>query len=55
MEVGGQRHAPAGLTLGKRPDTQHRGGCLGPQDQSEGVRKISLPPGFDPRRAATSE
>ena len=37
MELGGQRHSPAVLTLGKRPDTQHRGGWLGPQAQSERV------------------
>ena len=41
MWVGGQRHAPATLPPGK---------TLGePQSRSGRVRKISPPPGFDPR------
>jgi len=45
---GGQRHAPAALPPGKiRYPLYRRLG--GPQDRSEQVRKISPPPGFDPR------
>jgi hypothetical protein len=46
MRVGSQRHAPAPLPLG-RPGTHCIGG--GAQDRSGRVRKISHPPGFDPR------
>jgi hypothetical protein len=46
--VGGQLHAPAALTPEKSRYPLYRG--LGrPQDRSGRVRKISLPPGFDPR------
>jgi len=50
MEVGGQRHAPAALPPGKTryPLYKRLGGLNG---WSERVRKISLPPGFDPRTA----
>jgi hypothetical protein len=48
--VGGQRHAPATLFPGKtRYPLYKRLG--GPQGRSGRVRKISPPPGFDPRTA----
>jgi len=48
MGVGGQRHAPAVLLPGKtRYPLYKRLG--GPQTRSGRVRKISSPPGFDPR------
>ena len=48
MGVGGQRHAPAFLPPGKiRYPLYRRLG--GPQGRSGLVRKISPPPGFDPR------
>ena len=40
MEVDGQRHAPAALLPGKTGR---------PQGRSGRVRKITPPPGFDPR------
>ena len=47
MGVGGQRHAPAALLPGKTRYPLCR--TLGvPQSLSGQVRKISLPPGFDP-------
>ena len=48
MGVGGQRHAPAALSPGKTRYPLHRrlGGL---QSRSGQVRKISPPPGFDPR------
>ena len=46
--VGGQRHAPAALPPGKTRYPLHRR-LGGPQGRSGRVRKISLPPGFDPR------
>jgi hypothetical protein len=48
MGVGGQRHAPAALPLGKRPSTHCIGGWVGPRAGLDGLRKISPPPGFDP-------
>jgi hypothetical protein len=47
MGVGGEGHAPAALPQGK---TQHHciRGWVGPRGRSGRVRKISLPPGFDP-------
>ena len=46
--VGGQRHAPAALLSGKtRYPLYMRLGR--PQRRSGRVRKISTPPGFDPR------
>jgi hypothetical protein len=46
--VGGQRHAPAALPPGKtRYPLYRRPGGL--QGRSGRVRKISPPPGFDPR------
>jgi hypothetical protein len=48
MRVGGQRHVPAGLPPDKDPVTivQETGWA---QEHSGRVRKISPPPGFDPR------
>jgi hypothetical protein len=48
MEVGGQRHSPAALPLGK---TRHSlyGRLGGPQGRSGRVWKISPLLGFDPR------
>jgi hypothetical protein len=48
MEVGGLRHAPAALPPGKTQYPLYRR-LGGPQSRSEQVRKISPPPGFDPR------
>ena len=48
MEVGGQRHAPADLTPGKRPITHFIGGWVGLRAGGR-VRKILPQPGFDPR------
>ena len=48
MGVGGQHHDPAALPPGKiRYPLYRRLG--GPQGRSGRVRKISPPPGFDPR------
>jgi hypothetical protein len=48
--VGGQRHDPAALHPGKRPDRYPLYRRLGePQSRSGRVRKISSPPGFDSR------
>ena len=49
MGVGGQRHAPAALPSGKGPGTHFMRTLDGPQGRSGGMRKISPPPGFDPR------
>jgi len=46
--VGGQRHAPADLPPGKTRYTMYRKLCES-QSKSGRVRKISPPPGFDPR------
>ena len=46
--VGGQFHAPAALPLGKTQYPLYRR-LGGPQSPSGQVRKISHPPGFDPR------
>ena len=46
--VGGQRHAPAALSPGKTRYPLCRR-LAGPQSRSGPVRKISSPPGFDPR------
>ena len=48
MAVGGQRHAPAALPPGKTTYPSYRR-LGGPQGRSGEVRKISLPPGFNPR------
>ena len=48
MEVGGQRHAPVALPpVNTRYPLYRKLG--GPQGLSGRVRKISPPPGFDPR------
>jgi hypothetical protein len=49
MRVGGQLHAPAALPPGKVTRYQLYRRLGGPQGQSGRVRKISPPPGFDPR------
>jgi hypothetical protein len=46
--VGGQHHAPATLPPGKTRYSLYRS-LGGPKGQSGRVRKISPPPGFDPR------
>ena len=46
--VGGQRHAPAALPPGKTRHPLYRR-LGGPQGRYGQVRKISPPPGFDPR------
>ena len=48
MGVGGQHHAPAALPLGKTRYPLYRR-LGGPRSRSGYVRKISPPPGFDPR------
>jgi hypothetical protein len=48
--VGGQRHVPATLLLGKRSGTHCIEGVAGSQGQSGRVRKnFLLPPEFEPR------
>ena len=49
MGMGGQRHAPAALSLGKRPGTHCTGGWVGPRAGLDGRWISSLPPGFDPQ------
>ena len=46
--VGGQRHAPAALPPGNTRYPLYRM-LSGPQGRCRRVRKISPPPGFDPR------
>jgi hypothetical protein len=48
MAVGGQRHAPAALPLGKTGYSLY-GRLGGPYGRSGRVRKISPVQGFDPR------
>jgi hypothetical protein len=48
MGVSGDGHAPAALPPGKTRYPMYRR-LGGPQGRSGQVRKISLPPGFDPR------
>ena len=43
MRVGGQRHTPAALLLGKRPGTHCIGGCVGPR---AGLNENLAPTGF---------
>jgi hypothetical protein len=50
MGVGGQRHAPAAVPLGKTQYPLYRRPG-GPQSQSGQVRKISPPLGFDSQTA----
>ena len=47
MGVDGQRNAPAALSLENRYPIYRK--LVGPQGRSGQVRKISSPPGFDPR------
>ena len=47
--VCGQRHAPAALALGNRPDTHCTGSWMGHQSRSGQVRRTLPPLGFDPR------
>ena len=49
MVVGGQRHAPAALSPGRRPGTHCIGGWVGPKVGLDGCGKSRPPPGFDPR------
>jgi hypothetical protein len=44
-----QRHDPAALPPGKRPDTHFIGGWVGPRAGLDGCEKSRPPPGFDPR------
>jgi len=46
--MSGQLHAPAALYPRERPGTYFTGGWVGPRAGLDG-RKISSPPGFDPR------
>jgi hypothetical protein len=48
LGVSGERHGPAALPPGKTRCPLHRR-LGGPQGRSGRVRKISRPPGFDPR------
>ena len=48
MGVGGQHHAPTALHPGKTRYPLYRR-LGGPQGRSGRMRKISPPPGFDPR------
>jgi len=48
MVLGGQRHGPVALPQGKTRYPLYRR-LGGPQGRSGQVRKISPPPGFDPR------
>ena len=48
MGLGGQRHAPVALPLGKTRYPLYRR-LGGPHARSGQVRKTSPPPGFDPR------
>jgi len=52
MGVGGQRHAPAALPMGKTQYPLYRG-LRGAQGRSGWVRNISTPPGFDPQTVAS--
>jgi len=47
--MGGQRHALADLSPGKRDGTIFYGRLCGPQGRCGRVRKISPPLGLDPR------
>jgi hypothetical protein len=50
MGVGGQRHAPAALSLGERPGTHVTGGWVGPRAGLDGNGKSRPPlPGLDLR------
>ena len=47
MGVGGQRHGPAALPLGKRPGTHFIGGWVGPRAGLDGCGKSRPPPPRD--------
>ena len=47
--VGGQRHTPAAIPLGKRPSIHSIGGCVDPRNCLDRCRKSRPPTGFDPR------
>jgi hypothetical protein len=49
MRAGGQRHAPAALPPVKETRSPFYRRLCRPQGRSGRVRKIWLPPGFDPR------
>ena len=49
MGVGGKRHASVALPAGMRAGTYCMADWVGPRGRSGRVRKISPPPGFDPR------
>jgi len=49
MWVGGQHHAPAALPPGERPGNHLQETEWAPRAGLVWVRKISPPPGFDPR------
>jgi hypothetical protein len=49
MGVGGQRHAPAALPPGKKPDTHCMGGWVGRRAGLDRCVKSRLPPVFDPQ------
>ena len=53
MELGGQHHAPAALSLCKRPGTRCTGAWVGPRAGLDWCRKSRLPPGFDPRTVSS--
>ena len=49
MGVSGQRHATGRFTVGRQSRYLLYGSLGGPQNQSGGMGKISLPPGFNPQ------
>jgi hypothetical protein len=49
MGVGGPRHAPAALPLGKRHGIRCIGGWVGPRAGMDGCGEFRPPLGFDPR------
>jgi hypothetical protein len=51
MGMGGQRHAPAALSSGKRLGTHFRGGCVGPRAGLDGCGKTRPHWGVDPQTA----
>jgi hypothetical protein len=44
--VGGRRHTPVASPLGKRPDTHHTGGSVGPRTVTDGRGKSRPPTGI---------
>jgi hypothetical protein len=49
MGVGGQRHDPAALPLGKRRCAHFIGGWVSPRAGLDGSGKFRPPSGFDPQ------